>query len=298
MPESLSHTYFTSGKDELVDKGLRSLKVKRTKAEITIGFSHQWFGNISAAARSLSSDEDSSKPFSWFEWPKIPHPAIVGEKASLDQLEKTIEKFGDEKILGVVLELIGEKTAHTFSDSFLSQVKKLLVSHDIPLIYSETVSSYFRNGRSLFYTDSLSTKPNMVLWHTGGQLGHVFVDDKYFVDKPLTLISTWDGDDISAIRAYSNLLATKKIGEEGGIQKIDQAISKIATNYSHFGMGNWHSFQIDDPEKIRNLIEQAESRKIFLSKGFANTVLVCPNCDISSQKLKFLTDNLSELLNG
>ncbi|HXW53873.1 MAG TPA: aldehyde dehydrogenase family protein, partial [Myxococcota bacterium] len=206
MPKHLKHTYFTSGRDEVLDKGLRSLRFHRPDADIAIGFSHQWLGNITAAARSLSHDENQTQPFGFFAWPKIRHPALGGTLASIKQLKETIADSHPDKFLGIVIELTGEKSALCFNEEFLNELDTVRKNTKIPLVFVENASSLGRSGVSCFLSDSLSVKANMVLWYTGGQLGQVFVDDEYFVEKPLTLISTWDGDEISMTRAYHHLL--------------------------------------------------------------------------------------------
>ncbi|MEM7403603.1 MAG: aminotransferase class III-fold pyridoxal phosphate-dependent enzyme, partial [Myxococcota bacterium] len=54
MPKACKHLYVTSSRDETVDKGLRCLRLKRPQAHIVIGFTHQYVGHTTAAARSLS----------------------------------------------------------------------------------------------------------------------------------------------------------------------------------------------------------------------------------------------------
>lgn len=213
MPSPMKHLYNTSGQDELVDKGLRSLKVNRPKAEIALGLTDQFFGNITAAARSLSNPDGQEKPFEWFNWPRLPHPGKLGTDKSLKAIEAELRKHDAETIFGFVVELIGEKSGLLLDDEFLSPLQEMLSERSIPLIYCETASALGRNGKTLFMTDSLKTKPNMIWWYTGGQLGHIFVDDNYFVEQPLTLISTWDGDEISARRNYIHIEESLKFLE-------------------------------------------------------------------------------------
>ena len=197
-PEPMSHAYCTSGQDELIDKSLRSLKVHRPKAKIAIGLTDQFFGNITAAATSLSDHKDPK--LNWFNWPKLPHPNVVGIPECLQAIQQELNDHHPDEIFAFVVELKGEKSGFELDDSFLKPLKAILDEKDIPLIYSETASALGSSSQSIFKTEQLDTKPNMILWFTGGQLGHILVDDKYYVDKPLTLISTWDGDEISARR--------------------------------------------------------------------------------------------------
>jgi L-lysine 6-transaminase len=47
----------------------------------------------------------------------------------------------------------------------------------------------------------LDRPPDAVVQGAAAQLGGVWVSDRYYVDAPLQLISTWDGDEVSLIRA-------------------------------------------------------------------------------------------------
>lgn len=282
MPSSQKHAYFTSGRDEVVDKGLRSLRFHRPHADIAIGFSHQWLGNITAAARSLSDDEGQKKPFAFFHWPKVSHPTIVGSEQSLNELRTVLATFAPERILGIVVELLGEKSGFTFDDSFLQNLDVLRKDTGIPLVFVETASAYGRSGLSLFLSDSLSVKPNMIWWYTGGQLGHVLVDDLYFVEKPLTLISTWDGDDMSMARAYEHLLAMSSASALKNIRDFGLMMKE----FSSHGRGVWHGLRLKDQETLHKAKAKAKELGVLLGQGFANTLMVCPKPDATALELQ------------
>jgi 4-aminobutyrate aminotransferase-like enzyme len=295
IPKGLNHSFFTSGRDEVLDKGLRALRFHRPKADIAIGFTHQWFGQVSAAARSLSHKENQKEPFSWFNWPHIAHPNLIGDDESLKILKNTLDNINHDNILGIILELIGEKSSLKFSNYFLEELDIIRKKTNIPLVFSETASGFFRNGHKIFLTDNLDIKPDMVLWFTGGQLGHIFVQDNYYVDKPLTLISTWDGDEISSIRSYNNLLAAKNLGEKN--QEYINILDNINSSYIKFGMGYWRGFYIKKNQKIKDIINQAKKKKIFFARGFDNILLVCPPLDLSKERISYLVKTLNQLLN-
>lgn len=291
MPAHLQHAYFTSGRDEVVDKGLRSLRFHRTSADIAIGFSHQWFGNNTAAARSLSHDEGQKKPFGYFSWPKIAHPAVVGNDQSLSELKAVLKSLDPDKVLGIVVELMGEKSAFTFDNAFLQELANIRAQTGIPLVFNETVSAFYRNGCSLFLSDTLDVKANMVWWFTGGQLGHVFVDDQYFVEKPLQLISTWDGDDISIARAYHHLVSAQKYGKQDLSAKFATFLEPIKDRVA--GVGLWRRLtNVSAPEKI---IANARQAGILLGRGFDQSVLLCPPLDLCEEEISRLKKTLVEL---
>lgn len=280
MPCGLKHTYFTSGRDEVVDKGLRSLRFHRLDADIAIGFSHQWLGNISAAARSLSHDASQAQPFKWFNWPHVPHPGVVGNEQSLSLLKEELSKIDPKKVLGIVVELIGEKSALSFSENFLSELDTIRQKTGIPLVFVETASALGRSGASVFYSDSLKVKPNMVWWYTGAQLGHIFVDDNYFVEKPLTLISTWDGDEISIVRSYHHLVKASSI-DLRPINELSLHLKEHFGPNNHRGLGAWHAIK-PRSLSLNDAINLANSHGVMLEKGFDDWLMLCPRVDSSA----------------
>ena len=52
--------------------------------------------------------------------------------------------------------------------------------------------------------------PDILAWWTGAQAGVMHVSSAWFEAKPLTFVSTWDGDELSMIRAHRQLVAARK----------------------------------------------------------------------------------------
>jgi acyl-CoA reductase-like NAD-dependent aldehyde dehydrogenase/4-aminobutyrate aminotransferase-like enzyme len=286
MPKGLNHTYFTSGRDEMVDKGLRSLRYHRLDADVVIGFSHQWLGHTTAAARSLSHDQGQQQPFAFFSWPKIAHPGVVGHESSLRELNNVLSKLDAKKVLGIVVELVGEKSGLIFDNAYLAELEIIRKKTGIPLVYVDNASSLARSGRTVFLSESLSVKPNMVLWYTGGQLGQVLVDDQYFVEKPLTLISTWDGDEISMARAYHNLLRATDSGLSKTIIAFEQRMKLFKDKAEISGLGCWHAIRFKDDKKLMQAKALAHKEGVLFGKGFDNALMVCPKPDFSQEQFE------------
>jgi acyl-CoA reductase-like NAD-dependent aldehyde dehydrogenase/4-aminobutyrate aminotransferase-like enzyme len=281
MPAHLNHTYFTSGRDEVVDKGLRSLRFHRPLADIALGFSHQWLGHTTAAARSLSHDENQAQPFHFFDWPHIPHPSVFGASQSLEKLEQAIKSFGPERILGLMVELMGEKTALGFDEDYLKNLDNLRKKYDVPLVFVENTSSFYRSGQSLFLSDHLSVKADMCLWYTGGQLGHVFTNDRYFVKKPLTLISTWDGDELSIARAYHHLLYANMLDKKpmkNFISDMDVLKPKI------HGQGLCYAMKLKNEHELNLALEHGKSLGVLFGKGFDNSLVIMAKPDFRPEQ--------------
>jgi 4-aminobutyrate aminotransferase-like enzyme len=292
LPKHLTHAYFTSGREEIIDKGLRAIRFHRTDADIALGFSHQWFGVNTAAARSLSHEEHQAQPFRFFNWPILPHPSLVGKKDCLTKLNQTLQEIAHEKILALVVELVGERSALSFDEEFLQELDSIRQKTGIPLVFLENASCLSRSGKSLFLSDSLSVKANMVLWYTGGQLGHVFVDDQYFVEKPLTLISTWDGDEISMTRAYHHLLKASTLALTPHIQRFAQDMTSMGAK----GIGCWQGIPCSSEQALLQAIKAAKSAGVLLGRGFDNTLMICPKPDFSESEFKLVADVVRDLV--
>jgi 4-aminobutyrate aminotransferase-like enzyme len=252
-PASTAHMYMTSGRDEMTDKAIRTLRSHRPEGAVCVGFQGGYWGHTTGASRSLTdwAGHPQADRLRWFDWPHVPHPGHahgVSERAGRDALiaihdsaaaadsevsarEEALESWlreadlsradaaqirregnalriierifvveGAERILGVFAEGIQEMTGSCFTDRFWAALSANCQAHDVPIVVDECASGMFRSGSGQWWTDSLSVEPDVVLSYAGGQIGHVFVSDRYYLGKPLQLISTWDGDEVSAIR--------------------------------------------------------------------------------------------------
>ena len=273
-PSGLGHMYFTSGQSELVDKGLRCLRVKRPAGQTVIGFQHQYVGDTTAAARSLSSPEGQKQPYAWFDWPLLPHPHEVGIEQSLDALKTYLHEHPSASILGVVLELAGERSGLVLDAEFYEKATALCRAHDVPVIAVETASALGRVGEHLFHSDSFQTSPDMIWWYTGGQLGHIFVNDHYYVEKPLTLISTWDGDELSVVRNRLHLLEARELLTEKRAVRFDEKAKETGVPFD--GKGLWRHLRFNDQNQAESFRQALKERGVLVSHGLPGRVLVAP----------------------
>lgn len=296
MPKHLSHGYFTSGRDEMVDKGIRALRFHRPLAEMVIGFSHQWLGNVTAVSRSLSHDEGQSKPFGFFDWPKVDHPSIAGMDESLEQLRSILKRVESHKVLGIVVELMGERSGLSFEEAFLHELHGIRERYGIPLIFVENTSGLMRSGKELFLSDHLEVKANMVLYYSGGQLGHVLVDEQYFVEKPLTLISTWDGDEISMARSYHYLLEASSGAWQDHINDFDRSLRSLLPRERHSGLGVWHGLTMDDGAQLKRAQSLGAERSIYFGQGFDHRLMICAKPDFSSEQFERVLEAVKEVI--
>ena len=283
----------------MVDKGLRSLRFHRQKAQVAIGLRGQYLGHTTAAARSLSDPGDYKQPFGWFDWPLLNSPK---------EIRAEINKLGAENIFGIIIEPLGEMTGQLISNNALKELEVIRSETGVPLVFVESASSLGRSGKSMFLSDNLPIQPNMVWWYAGGQLGHVFVDEQYFVSKPLTLISTWDGDEISMRRTYRHLVEAKKHLERGVAKKFEGAFRhpaldagsstgpRIKSGVTGTGLGLWRAFDLGSPEKAHAAQSKLKEAGLLLSKGFGGKLIACPPICVTDSELERGVEILKEHL--
>lgn len=199
-PAGLPHMYFTSSLDEMVDKSLRVLKHKRTASRIAVGLRGGYFGHTSAAARTLT-DWGASQPMDgFFGWPHVPHPAEDPER-TIAALDALVAEAGAETLLGVYVEPVQWRTGATLSEDAWAALLAWRARTGVPIVLSETTTGRYRSGHGAWWSDGVHGHADLVLWWGGGQLGHIFCTPETFVEKPLSFISTWDGDELSATRS-------------------------------------------------------------------------------------------------
>ncbi len=285
MPKACQHTYFTSGRDEVVDKGLRSLRVSRPAGDVVIGLKRQYVGHTTAAARSISDESDYQNPFTWFDWPKVQHPVESSDATSLAEIRNQIKRYSSDRILGIVIELIGEKSGYLVSDNFLNGLNTIRQETSVPLIFVETASAFGRSGKTIFKSDSLLVKPNMVWWYAGAQLGHVFVDHQHYVPTPLTLISTWDGDEISMKRTYQHLLVANECLKTNYATNFENMIRQINWPLPRHGQGLWHTLTMKSQDQCQHVIKKAAASGLQLGLGCNHRIVICPAINVSKEEM-------------
>jgi len=243
VPE-LPHVFFTSGRDETIDKSLRMLRWHRKEGQTAIGLEGGYLGHTTAAARSLSCPSTHRQGAPHFNFPRVPHPSVVGDQASLEALRTRIaEAGGASKVLGLYIEPVGERSGHIITPSFVAALSKFRAETKIPVVFVETASAYYRSGSGAFASSawtragslpdgghfperetSDSFVPDALVWWTGGQHGYVHVSTPLFVATPLTFVSTWDGDELSMIQSHHALRAARKEDVFGLAMRLDDAL--------------------------------------------------------------------------
>jgi acyl-CoA reductase-like NAD-dependent aldehyde dehydrogenase/4-aminobutyrate aminotransferase-like enzyme len=225
---ALPHLYLTSCRDECVDKALRILRWHRKKAGVAIGVAGGYVGHTTAAARSISDPAVHAQGPAHFDWPRVPHPAVAGVEATCAAIRQAVVAAGgSERVFGLFYEVVQERTGLTMPPGFWPALDALRAELDLPVIAIETASAAYRTGRGPFATSDVPFTPDLLTWWGGAQAGYIHTSSRYFVDSPLTMVSTWDGDELSLVRQHHELRALRKHDLAAGVRALDRAMARL-----------------------------------------------------------------------
>jgi 4-aminobutyrate aminotransferase-like enzyme/GNAT superfamily N-acetyltransferase len=229
VPE-LPHLYLTSSRDEAFDKALRLIRCTRKAAHVAIGFEGGYYGHTVASARSLSDPAVHQGGPGHFAWPRVPHPTKVGTAATIAALRAVVEQHGRDNILGLFYELVQERTGAVLPADFVAELAKLRAELDLPLVAIEHTTCTYRSGKGAFLSTAwgreLGFLPDVLAWWGGGQTGYLHTSARWFIGTPLTLVSTWDGDELSLVRQHHQLRAARSIDVAAASAELDRVLAK------------------------------------------------------------------------
>src|SRR5690606_15087194 len=121
----------------------------------------------------------------------------------------------------------------------------------------------------------------------GAQLGHIFCDDHTWVPTPLTLISTWDGDEISMVRTRYHLLEAIQGLRARRAQAFEEALLDAVDGRAlAFGRGLYWGLDVESEERAQRLLEQAREQNLRLTRGLPGRVMVVPPVNIGDRELE------------
>ncbi|MBA3463756.1 MAG: aldehyde dehydrogenase family protein [Deltaproteobacteria bacterium] len=273
VPE-LPHIYLTSSRDESVDKALRLIRVTRKTAQVAIGLAGGYYGHTAASCRSLSDPETHNGGPGHFAWPRVPHPALAGTEKTIAAIRAAVDEAGGkDKVFGFFYELVQERTGLVLPPDFLTALAELRKDLELPLIAIETTTHTYRSGRGAFLSTSTGLVPDVLAWWGGGQTGYLHVATKWFVGTPLTLVSTWDGDELSLVRQHHQLRAARYYDLAGGSAALDSALANVQSA----GMGAYRV--ISAGERAPALVEHLADRGISVRQFPGGRLGIIPALD-------------------
>ncbi len=232
------HLYLTSSRDETCDKSIRLFRWHRKQGQVVIGLEGGYVGHTTAAARSLSDPAVHVQGPAHFDWPRVPHPAEVGSAASIQALRERIAAAGGpDAVLAFYYEVVQERTGRVIPDDFWPLLAALRAELGVPVCAVETASACYRSGRGPFASAQAPLSPDALIWWGGAQTGYLHTTARYRVAEPLTLVSTWDGDELSLVREHHQLRAARHIDVAAASQALDRALAGMPAGLDVRGLG-------------------------------------------------------------
>ncbi len=200
VPQTLRHIYTTSGQAECVDKIYKAVLFKeedKTRQKV-ISFRGHYFGSGSFMSRSISEEKDAYFPVSYFD-----HPTQENEELVLKEIEKIVKV---QKILAIFIEPSPQKLNNkNVSSKFLVNLSKVASKNGVKIVYN--ISSQMLSTSFL----TMEAQPDAMMAYLGGQMGVCYMSNDCYVDAPLMLISTWDGDSHSLAQFVSAKKSSKEV---------------------------------------------------------------------------------------
>lgn len=279
MPEDLRHGYTTSGQSECMDKVAKAIwvksdpSIKEKNVNKMLTFKNHYFGNGSMLARSLSLD---TPPY--FSVSKLPNPTELDFREVLKLVEK---EFETREYLAVWVEPVLQKTMEKVPYEFLRGLRELATKYNVALIYNETASQFYRFSNKNFMASCFTEiSPDAGMIYFGGQSGIAYTSSKYFLEQPLMMISTWDGDEfhfLTYYHAFKNIQANLedyRVTAKAFHEKLVDKLSRYEIDAIKLDNGFGY---------FRGSIPSSLSKLFIQNNG---TYIVCPSFDAMKEYLE------------
>ncbi len=173
------------------------------------------------------------------------------------------------------------------------QLREVLKAHDVPLLLVETATGAYRGARGMWRADTLPIPVDAVVCFPGGQLGFGFVSDRYYVAEKLTLISTWDGDELALTRTMWELRVARQL-------PLAQRASELRKALEPFGevQGEGFYLTIDNSQAdviARRLLERSIRVGVGVN-GEDKHLRFAPALNVTSEEITKLAAALREVV--
>ncbi|MBL4634545.1 MAG: hypothetical protein JKY56_11770, partial [Kofleriaceae bacterium] len=149
-------------------------------------------------------------------------------------------------------------------------------------------------GRGSFCTSAWAA-PDILTWWGGGHTGYIHTGARYRVAKPLAMVSTWDGDELSLVRDHFHLRAARGVDISGAILAWDKALEGIAgAGMKVRGTGLYRV--IEAGARAEQLLEALSERGLQLRSFPGGKLAVIPCLDSAKEDAAAFGKALGEIL--
>jgi hypothetical protein len=159
-------------------------------------------------------------------------------------------------------------------------LRLLATQYKVALVFNETASQFFRFSHKNFFASSFpDITPDAGIVYFSGQAGMAFANEHYFLEQPLMMISTWDGDEFS-FNSYHHAFSEVIKKQEQYKETTKRFHEKLVDELSSYAI---------DSIKIENGFGHfkgsipASKSKMFIHNG--EHYIVCPSFDAMKEYL-------------
>jgi 4-aminobutyrate aminotransferase-like enzyme len=188
--------------------------------------------------------------------------------------------------LAVVAEPLFWNTGRLTPRQVLSELRALCTKHKVPLAIVENTTGLYRNGLATWLSDAWEIAPDAVFYYPSGQLGLTFLSDDTYVPDKLTLISTWDGDEVSLTRLLWELRVVSGLDLESAASRLAEAIRPLG---KLDGLGLFRTVARPDARALRDKLREAGFDVGITSDGSLRFV---PGLNVSVEELGRLGETI------
>ena len=255
FPEGLRRMYTASGLSEGVDKLVKVLWRHRQPRTGLLTIEGSDFGSGSFMARSLSGDGEA-----FFPTERLPQPQDASDERFFGPLA---ERLASDKLLGVFVEPLLRHTMQPIDPEALQRIVKMCNEADVPVVFNDTASMFYRYSAEAFAASGVEgARPDASIAYLGGQTALVACSDELFIEEPLLLISTWDGDAFSLAQFSQamQVVEANPAAYESALQEYDKKLGELlsaqpgATTKIARGIG---LVEGDPGEELRTMLRAA-----------------------------------------
>ena len=206
LPESLRHVYTASSLSEAVDKVSKAIWVHRAPRTRLLTVTGSYFGETSFLTRSLSG---VGRPY--FDTLRLPKLNLVSALESAFQIGDWLAFYLDLNL-------------PELDDDIIAETIRCCRSAGVPVVVNETGPLFGTEGQyTRRFADQVDLLPDAGVAWLGGQMALTYTNNDLFSDKPLMLISTWDGD-AYALARYAEAMRQQEAREPQNVPSQHQSI--------------------------------------------------------------------------
>ncbi len=223
-PEGLDTVFYTNGGSEGVETAIKLVRLAWDAAGspdrdviLSRKAAYHGVGSASLAATGIPPLKEGFGPFApGFVHLTTPHPLALGPGATdflIDELERTIQEFGAERIAAFIGEpIIGVGGMIPPPEDYWRRVQEVLRRNDILLILDEVVTAFGRTGR-WFGAQLYDLDADVIVTAKALTSGYIPMGAVLIGRRPMTMLEGWpfrhgftyNGHPVGAAVALANL---------------------------------------------------------------------------------------------